>query len=80
MILDGIAAFKFLFSGQLAHFLSILKAHISYYKNIKKLNNFRKKNSRIRTKKLIGVYPSLILWDYFVKNKKKYSDLYKVDI
>ena len=75
MILDGIAAFKFLFSGQLAHFFSILKAHISYYKNIRKLNDFRKKNSRIRTKKLIGVYPRLIICDYYILNRKTYSKI-----
>jgi len=77
IILDGIAAFKFLFSGQLAHLFSVFKAHLSYYSNINKLNTFRRNNYRKNTKDLTVLYPRLIIWDYFVKNKKKYSDLYK---
>ncbi|GEQ86588.1 glycosyl transferase family 2 [Patiriisocius marinistellae] len=34
MILDGIAAFKFLLEGKPSHFVSIFKAHISFYSHI----------------------------------------------
>jgi GT2 family glycosyltransferase len=34
MILDGVAAFGFLFTRGFSHFLAVLKAHFSFYKNL----------------------------------------------
>lgn len=77
LILDGVAAFKFLFEGQPSHFYAVLKAHFSYYywlpktlvkrKALKKLKGFHFNNTQI--------YKSNIVIDYFIKGKKHFSDL-----
>jgi len=47
MILDGIAAFQFLFKGKFSHFLAVAKAHLFFYlhflSNFKKCDNQQKK-------------------------------------
>jgi GT2 family glycosyltransferase len=77
MILDGVAAFKFLLDAQPKHFFAVIRAHFAYYymlpntlakrKKLKQKANF--KFSRSFT------YKGNIVFEYFLKNKKKYSDL-----
>lgn len=76
--LDALAAIKFLASGDFSHFVAVIKAHVSFYGSLAK--NLRKRKD---VKKLIRsydtgcIYPRSIVWDYFIKKKRKFSLLHK---
>lgn len=71
MLLDGVAALKFAFELKFMHILSILKAHISFYKRLPLLmsqrKNLPKKESYYHTRSII--------WSYFIDNKKHFDSL-----
>ncbi len=71
MMLDGIAAFKFLIEFKPRHFLAIIKAHLSYYTNLPKLLSKRKTLNQTRK------YYSLksIVWSYFIDRRTLYKRL-----
>jgi hypothetical protein len=76
MILDGISAFRFLFQGDFKDFKAVLRAHGAFYgmkssyRGIKNLN-LNTENDVIAG----GIYPGSIVVDFFLKHKRKYSDL-----
>lgn len=80
MILDGVAAIKFLLEGNGSHFFAVIKAHFSYYaflpstlrkrKVMKAMHGFRDTTS--------GIYERNVVFMYFIKSVKKYSDLIKL--
>ena len=67
MILDGIAAFKFLFQGKISHFFAVVKAHYSFYK---KINSFYSKRTGIQLTNYF--HTNSIVWNYFIKKKKQF--------
>lgn len=77
LILDGIAGLKFLIGGDFRHIWSIIKAHFDYYGHLSVLNRqrgaLRAKNKPL--KELNGVLNSNIVYQFYVKKIKKYSDL-----
>jgi GT2 family glycosyltransferase len=77
MILDGVAAFKFLFEGSSSHFIAVIKAHFSFYAHLpstlKKRDEMRLMNEFKDT--TTGVYTKNIVYAHFVKGIKHYSDL-----
>ena len=76
MALDGIAATKFLFSGQFANFWAVFKSHMYIYFNLGKILKKRKavkKSSSIFNSK--GLYTGNIIWNFYGKGVKKFSDL-----
>lgn len=78
MILDGIAGLKFLVGFKFKHFGAILKAHFSYYGQLRSLNKKRKeikKNSQNFNS--VGLYKASILWAYFFKGIKSFQGLNK---
>ena len=78
LLLDGLAAAKFLFEGNVRHFLAVFKAHMSFYANLLKYLKIRKKlNQQHTNKEIIGVYKPSIAKEYFISKKNKYSDLAK---
>ncbi|WP_310993789.1 glycosyltransferase family 2 protein [Aequorivita marina] len=71
LVLDGAAAFQFLFQGKPKHFLAILKAHFSFYGFIPKFIKKRKKNAshfRYFTVKSI-------IYQYFIRKNKFFNQL-----
>lgn len=76
LFLDGIAGLKFLLDGDNKHFIAVIKAHFSFYTELPKLHQKRKK-IKTYTKKhqLKGWYPKSIVWQYFVKKHTQFSDL-----
>ena len=76
LLLDGLAGLKFLLEGNIKHFFAVLKAHMSFYGNLKKYLTIRKQLKQQLTKKEItGIYESSIAKDYFLSKKTKYSSL-----
>lgn len=76
MVLDGVAALKFLFTNGVSHFYAIIRAHMHFYRLLPVIRQKRrmlKQEEGIRNTK--GVYMGSIVWDYFLKKKKKFSDL-----
>lgn len=70
MILDGIAAFKLLFSGGWKHFSAVLKAHRDFYQQLPLLLQKRKK---IRQR--LGYFSkNSVVCTHYLLSKKKYSN------
>ena len=70
LLLDGLAGAKFLVELKPKHFLAIIKAHFSFYSNLRRLLNQRKK---IDSK--INYYTKeSIVSDYFLKKNRYYKN------
>ncbi|UPS90704.1 glycosyltransferase family 2 protein [Bizionia sp. M204] len=63
LLLDGLASIMFLFTLKFQHILAVLKAHLSFYKN---LPNLLKKRAVLHQK--AGYFQTKsIVWDYYIK-------------
>ncbi len=71
LVLDGIAGIKFAFELRPVHTLSILKAHVSFYKNLRK---FIKKRRQLQRKSDYNIHTSIV-WQYFLLGRKKFKQL-----
>ncbi|MFT6879413.1 MAG: GT2 family glycosyltransferase [Arcticibacterium sp.] len=71
LILDGVSGVKLLVEGNVKDFLAILRAHFSFYAMIPYL--YKKSKGVPRSK--AGLYRGSVVWQYFIKGVKKYSDL-----
>lgn len=78
-LLDTLFAFKNLFTGYTASFRAIIEAYISVIKwyFTAKGESTKKK---IPMKKLAGVYQGSIVWNYFMKKKKRFSEIVKKNL
>jgi hypothetical protein len=75
MGLDGIAAWKFLLSGQSSDFLAVFKAHMSFYKGIRKSFSKRKGNYE----NINSIYQKSIVFSHFLGSAKEFSQLSEDD-
>mgnify|MGYP000076617523 CR=1 FL=1 len=71
LVLDGLAAFLFLVQLKPKHILAILRAHFNFYIELPKLLSKR----RLINQRKNYYSKSSIVWDYFIKNCKKFSCL-----
>ena len=71
LILDGIAALKFLLQGKFFHFIAVANAHYTFYLNF---NKFYHKG--IIKKQKYYFHSKSIVYSYFIKKKRKYKDLF----
>lgn len=77
LILDGIAGIQSLLTGRPAATLAIIKAHFSYYAHLRQTLIERKtlkKRFRKQSPKAL-IYHRLVIIDFFLKGKKKFSEL-----
>ena len=74
LILDGIAAMKFLMDGGFKDFLAVTRAHFSFYRRFGKI---RKKRKMLTQKKVGQIYHGNIVIDYHLLRRKKFNDLRK---
>ncbi len=72
--LDSIAAWKGLLSGSGITFIAIAKAHLHYWRWMF-FTQYKRAHPPMSTSKLIGVYKGLIIWDYFIKRRKTFSEI-----
>ena len=76
MVLDGIAAMQLLAKGQPRSVGTIFKAHMSFYGNLRKWRKRRKEvQAMVANPNAHGRYPYSIVWNYFAKGSRKFSDL-----
>lgn len=74
MAFDGVAAYKFLFSGQVSAFFAVAKAHVHFYRDF--LPMWRKRKSLMSHEPVSSTNDDRsIVWAHFVKGKDRYSDL-----
>lgn len=79
-LLDGLAGIRFLFNGQFGNAFAIVKAHYYIYGHIRTIRQKRKyvaENFQLQPLiKLPGVYQGSIIMDYYLRWKRKFSDLF----
>ena len=76
MILDFVAAVKFILGFHYKGFWSVLKAHASFYRNLPDLIRKRKETQgKIKVKEHREIYPKSIMWKFFIQKKRKFSEL-----
>lgn len=71
LLLDGLAGIHFLIQFKPKHILSILKAHVHFYLALPRLLKQRKATPKTKTYYTV----KSIVWQYFVKNNQKFSQL-----
>jgi len=72
LILDGIAAFKFLVDGGFGDFWAVVRAHMSFYR---RFPIQLKKRRSINHRKVSCIYSGNIVVDHFLRGKKKFTGL-----
>lgn len=76
LLLDGVAAIKFLAGFYFSSFRAVVKAHVVFYKNLGELIRKRKKlQHENRIKKHAEIYPGSIMWKFFIRKIKRFTDL-----
>ena len=71
LILDGVAGLKFIFQLKPSHTAAILRAHLNFYKNLRKMWKKRQK-SAISTK---YYHKPSVVWAYYLQGKKTFRSL-----
>lgn len=74
--LDGVSGWKAFFSGDLRFLLAICKAHFGFLGWV----FFHRNKSvfpEIRKGKVYGIWKGNIVWEYFVKRRKRFSEIVK---
>lgn len=76
MVLDGVAAVKFILGFNFREFWAVAKAHASFYRNLTKLIEKRKQiQHQIIVKEHNEVYSKSIMWKFFIQKKRRFSEL-----
>ena len=76
LILDGIAALKFLVGLNLKAFLQVFRSHMVYYSNIRKLNTKRRGIIKSDGADDNTIYKGSIALQYYLKGRKTFSNIY----
>jgi GT2 family glycosyltransferase len=76
MILDGISAFRFLCQGAFRDFWAVLRAHVAFYGMKSSYSGIKNRNKYAENSVIAaGIYPGSIVMDFFLKGKRKFTDL-----
>ncbi|MGC9342553.1 MAG: glycosyltransferase family 2 protein [Bacteroidales bacterium] len=76
LLMDGLSVFRFLKSGKFRDISAILRAHIAFYKSLKKLRKFRAEERRfINNFEHKEIYPGSIVREFFLKKKYTFLSL-----
>lgn len=77
LLLDGITGIRFLFQLKPLHTFAIIRSHFSFYRLLPECLKFRKLSANeliVSTPKSL-IYQNLIVFDFFLDGKKRFSDL-----
>ena len=72
-LLDGLAGIKFLTEFKFREIGAILKAHFIFYSTLRYWLN-KRKQVPAQSKNLIGIYQRSMVFDYFGRGKRKFSE------
>lgn len=76
LVLDGIAAIKFLAGFYFKSFWAVVRAHASFYRHLSKLKQKRKQLQEIiQVEDHPEIYQQSIMWKFFIQKKKKFLEL-----
>jgi GT2 family glycosyltransferase len=73
--LDAVHAWKLLLSGKPSYWRAVAQAHLSFASQAFKNNRLTGRSPK--GEKPMGVYNGSIVWDYFVRGKKHFSEIVK---
>ena len=76
ILLDWIAAFKFLAEGSLADFWAVIRAHLSFYRHLPSL---KKKRDASQHKHVSQIYQRNIVFKHFLEKKRLFTELDEKD-
>lgn len=75
-VLDGFSAIIYLLSGSGRFFIAVIRAHLAFYRRIPILIKMRGQLAgKIRTGLIDVIYPRSMVFDFFVRRKRYFSDL-----
>lgn len=70
LILDGVAAFKFLMGGEVKHFGAVFKAHMHFYTMLHQFKDKRNNNLELTSQNTISeIYQKKIVFEHFLRKK-----------
>ena len=72
ILLDWVAAFKFLCGGGLADFWAVIRAHFAFYGRIRSIRQLRK---TLHNHQVGQMYQKNIVFENFLRGKRKFADL-----
>ena len=72
LLLDSIAAMKFLIQAGFKDFWAVARAHFSFYRTLSKS---RQKRKSMKQGSVRNIYKGSLVFDYFILRKKKFSQL-----
>jgi GT2 family glycosyltransferase len=76
MILDGMSAMVYLFSGSGKFFIAVIRAHLAFNRRIPLLIRMRKQlKGKVPTGLINEIYSGSIVFDFFVRKRRYFSDL-----
>jgi GT2 family glycosyltransferase len=70
LVMDGLSSVRFILAGAWPDVWQIVRAHFSFYSSI-----FGNKKYEKDTPCRAELYPRSVVWEYFVKGKRRFSDL-----
>ncbi|MCK9411021.1 MAG: glycosyltransferase family 2 protein [Prolixibacteraceae bacterium] len=76
MILDGVAAFVFIFKGEFRSFERVFTAHVKFYFSLPSL--IKKRRNILSTSKNRSIHLTTnksVVWNYFILKRRKYSEI-----
>jgi len=73
LLLDGVAAIRFIFQLKFNHFMAIFRAHLSFYRQFRKMYRKREKANFILKYYVV----KSVVWSHFVNQIAKFDDLVK---
>lgn len=74
LVLDGVAAVKFIAGFNFSEFWAVVKAHASFYRNLGKLIKKRKEvQQQVVVKDHPEIYPKNVMWKFFIQRQRKFS-------
>ena len=75
LALDQLSAVKNLLSGDVGYFKAVVKAHIAFLYWLFVVQKKGNPSARKPLKELSGVYKGSVVWQYFVRKKKLFSEI-----
>jgi len=79
LLLDGLAGIQFLLAGKPKHTFAIIRAHFAFYGKFTSIQRSRARTAKYPFKRfsdLKGTYPESVVWQYYGKGNKRFSDFY----
>ena len=73
LLLDGVAAIRFIFQLKFSHFAAIFRAHLSFYRQFRKMYRKREKTNFVLNYYVV----KSVVWSHFVNQIAKFNNLVK---